>query len=227
MQSVKQSERWPLMIIADPEQEGAAWSSVLNVCRKMVAERSGLDLESVKQQLQNDGIALKAAGLSQKDIEGNRTLSEQIDKLIDEARDAIRQYDYPRCKLLLERIERDYGSQLNTVQRFRVISNHGFAAIGQGKPGQAAKRFLEALALQPEDEKARTNEVLAYYVIGDFPTAFVKAEKIRPLYPASTHLASYWVLASPPEKSVKELGSELSSILLKTTRCGSHLRKRP
>jgi len=202
------------MIIADVEQEGAAWSSVLKACRRMVTERSGLNLDSVRQHLQSDGIALKTAGLSSKEAERAQAQSNQIDKLIDEARDAIRQFDHPRARLLLERIERDHSSQLNNAQRFRVISNHGFAALGLGRPGEAAKRFLEAHAIQPQDEKARINEVLAYYVVGDAPTAFAKAEAIRPLYPASAELACYWVSASPAEKTVKDVESELSSILL-------------
>jgi hypothetical protein len=118
----------------------------------------GLDLESLKQQLPNDGITLKTAGISPEEIERTRTQTEQIDKLIDEARDGIRQYDYSRAKLLLERIEWDHGSHLNTVQRFRVISNHRFAALGLAKPGEAASsttakiwstRFCNSNKLQP------------------------------------------------------------------------------
>jgi hypothetical protein len=84
---------------------------------------------------------LKTAGISPKEIERTRTQSEQIDKLIDEARDGIRQYDYSRAKLLLECIERDHGSHLNTVQRFWAISNHGFAALGLGRPAVRVKRY--------------------------------------------------------------------------------------
>jgi tetratricopeptide (TPR) repeat protein len=202
------------MVIDDANQEGAAWSSVLKACRKMVTGRSGLNLEALREQLRSDGIILKVAEPSRQDIERNEAQTGQIDKLIDEARDALNQHDHPRAKLLLERIERDHDSQLNKIQKFRVATNQGFTALGLGKPEQAAKRFLEALSIQPEHEKARTNEVLAYYVVGDSPTAFGRAEQIRPLYPSSVHLAHHWILASPPEITAQDLERKLSSILL-------------
>lgn len=51
-------------------------------------------------------------------------------------------------------------------------------------------------------------------MIGDFATAYSKADKIRSFYPASARLAAYWVLTAPPEKSTGDLERELSSILL-------------
>jgi tetratricopeptide (TPR) repeat protein len=144
----------------------------------------------------------------------SRVEGDEIDTLINEARDAVNRHDYQMATLLLNRIEQKKGHQLSPAQRFRVISNRGFAVLGQGKPKQAANCFLEAQSWQPDDEKARTNEVLAYYLIGDFATAYSKADKIRSLYPASTRLAAYWVLSAPPEKSTGALERELSSILL-------------
>jgi hypothetical protein len=57
------------VIIEDPSLEGAAWSSVLKAARKMVTERSGLDLAAVRQQLIDDGIALRATISYRRDIE--------------------------------------------------------------------------------------------------------------------------------------------------------------
>ena len=57
------------VVIDDPTQQGAAWSSVINSCRKMVTGRSGLDLESLRKDLQADGIALRSAPSYWKDIE--------------------------------------------------------------------------------------------------------------------------------------------------------------
>jgi hypothetical protein len=60
-------------VIEDAHQGGAAWASVLKACRKMVAGRSGLDLASLRRQLQDDGIALRAPGSYRKDIERLQT----------------------------------------------------------------------------------------------------------------------------------------------------------
>jgi hypothetical protein len=59
-----------------------------------------VDLESLKRHLQQDGIALTGMAPPLREVERSGTQTERIEKLIDEARDAIRQYDYPRGKLL-------------------------------------------------------------------------------------------------------------------------------
>jgi tetratricopeptide (TPR) repeat protein len=163
----------------------------------------GARIESAVVQVQQSVVALTSR------IEGD-----EIDTLINEARDAVNQHDYQMATLLLNRIEQQKGHLLTAFQRFRVISNHGFAALGQGNPTLAAKCFLEALPLAPEDERARTNEVLAYYATGDFATAYEKASRLRHIYPASTSLASYWIATSPLEVPTSDLEKELSSILL-------------
>ncbi len=144
----------------------------------------------------------------------SRPGGDDLDTLINEARDAVNRREFQMATLLLNRLQQQKWHLLSPVQQFRVISNHGFAALGQGKPQEAARHFLQALSLQPNDEKAQTNEVLAYYVIGDFSTAFSKAETIRPQYPTSAKVAAYWILSAPPEKPTEDLEHELSSILL-------------
>ena len=144
----------------------------------------------------------------------SRSDGDEIDKLINEARDAINRHDYQIATLLLNRIEQQNDHRLSNHQRFRVTTNHGFAILGQGKPKRAAKYFLDALVLEPDDEGARTNEVLAYYLTGDSATAYSKAEPLRPVYPASSRLAAYWILTAPDKKSTKDLERDLSSILL-------------
>jgi tetratricopeptide (TPR) repeat protein len=200
-------------VIVDRQQEGAAWSSVLQACRTMVERRSGLNADELRQRLKDDGIELKSPEPSQRELQRRQVLSEQIDKLIDEARDAVKQQEFGKGEILLQRIERYHGSQLNTDQRFRVLTNYGYVEIGFGRPNVGAKRFLEALDLKPEDEKAKSNEVLAYYVIGDSPTAFAKADEIRATYPSSVAIASRWILSSPQEITAQELELKLSSIL--------------
>ena len=147
----------------------------------------------------------------------SRVEEDNLDTLINEARDAVNRHEFQMATLLLNRLQQQKGHLLSSFQQFRVISNHGVAALGQGNPKQAAQYFLQALAFQPDHEKARTNEVLAYYVIGDFPTAFSKAEQIRPQYPSSAKIAAYWILAAPPEKSTEDLEREISSVLLMDT----------
>lgn len=60
-------------VIEEASLAGAAWSSVLKATRKMVTERSGLDLTSLRRQLLEDGIALRAAPSYRTDIERLQT----------------------------------------------------------------------------------------------------------------------------------------------------------
>jgi tetratricopeptide (TPR) repeat protein len=154
------------------------------------------------------GIQRSLASLEER-VEGNH-----IDSLINEARDAVNEHSYQVATLLLNRVEKQHGHELTPFQRFRVLSNHGFAALGQQKTTQAAKYFLDALSAEPNNEKAKANEVLAYYVTGDMKTAFEKAEVLREDYPASPQVTTHWILSSPPERSTTDLESKLSSILL-------------
>lgn len=137
-----------------------------------------------------------------------------LDALIDEARDAVNRHDYQIATILLNRIEQRNGHLLQPRQKFRVFTNHAIAALGQGDLNKGTRYFLDALVQQPEDENARINEVAAYYIVGEYSQAFEKAELIRPLYPTSTRLASYWVLTAPPAKSTSGLEKELGPILL-------------
>ena len=57
------------VVIEDPSQEGAAWSSVLKACKNMLKDRSGLDLVSLRRHLLDDGIALRSVPSYRKDIE--------------------------------------------------------------------------------------------------------------------------------------------------------------
>ena len=57
------------VVIQDPDQQGAAWAAVLNACRKMMTERSGLNLASLRRTLVDDGIALRGVPSYRKDIE--------------------------------------------------------------------------------------------------------------------------------------------------------------
>ena len=106
-------------VIVDRQQEGAAWSSVLKACRTMVESRSGLNADELRQHLEEAGIELKSPEPSQRQLQRGQVISEQVDKLIDEARDAVRQQEFGKGELLLQRIERDHGSHLNTHPTFQ------------------------------------------------------------------------------------------------------------
>ena len=141
-------------------------------------------------------------------IEGN-----DVDSQINDARDNVNKREFQMATLLLNRIQQKSGSRLTSYQKFRVLSNLAAAAFGEGKYTEAAQFFLQAAACNPQDELARTNEVFAYYLSGDAEQTFQRASNLRKQYPASTRLATFWVLTAPQDKPFSEIESDINSVL--------------
>ena len=142
----------------------------------------------------------------------SKSAESEIDSQIDDARDCITRREFQLATLLLNLIQRK-STPLTPRQKFRVLSNHGAAALGMGKPEVAAKFFLEAVSYQPDDEQARTNEVLAYLLVGDLATCHGKATLLREQYPASTRIAALWGTTAPKEVSLGEIEASISAVL--------------
>ncbi|HEV2196934.1 MAG TPA: tetratricopeptide repeat protein [Candidatus Acidoferrum sp.] len=142
-----------------------------------------------------------------------RAEGDSLDAQINEARDYIAKREFQLATFLLNRIQCNQAEKLDARQRFRVISNQGAAALGLGKAEAAAKLFLEAAPLQPNDEHAKINEVFAYLLVGDLSTCHSKATQRRLEYPGSARLAFLWLASAPLDVSFAVLESEINSIL--------------
>lgn len=138
---------------------------------------------------------------------------DEIDSEIDEAREYITKREFQFGTFFLNRIQQKHGHNLNRRQKFRVLSNHGAAALGLGKANTAAKFFIEAVQWQPEDEIARTNEVLAYFFANDLKTCHEKAATLRGEYPGSARLTALWLLSAPKEVPLSQFKAEINSVL--------------
>lgn len=148
------------------------------------------------------------------EVLADRLDGDEIDAEINDARDLINDRKFKDAEVLLRRLQSKKQHKLNKNQRFRIISNLGAIAFGEGRVEEAARNFLEAVLLEPDDEKARTNEVFAYFLRGDFQKTFQMAAERRKLYPLSTRLATFWVACAPPSMSLEELTAPLDSALL-------------
>jgi tetratricopeptide (TPR) repeat protein len=143
----------------------------------------------------------------------SRADGDSVDSQINEARDHITKREFQLATFLLNRIQRIHGDKLDVRQRFRVLSNQGAAALGLGKGDAAAKLFLEAAPLQPNDEYAKVNEAFAYFLVGDLSTCHAKATLLRGEYPGSTRLAFLWLVSSPSDIPFTTLESEINAVL--------------
>jgi tetratricopeptide (TPR) repeat protein len=143
----------------------------------------------------------------------SRTEGDAVDDELNEARDCIGKREFQFATFLLNRVQRRRGQDLTQRQKFRLFSNQGAALLGVGRAEEAAKLFLEALQWEPNDEQARINEALAYFLVGDLPSCHTKASLLREDYPASSRLAALWVNSAPKEAPFSTLESEINTIL--------------
>jgi tetratricopeptide (TPR) repeat protein/DNA-binding PadR family transcriptional regulator len=138
----------------------------------------------------------------------------QIDERINEARDLVNQREFRDAAIVLRQEETKNGHLFTDRQRFRLASNYGAIAFGENRMDDAARHFLEAVRYAPEDQLARTNEVFAYFLLGDRDHAFKLGSQRRHENPTSARLAGIWINSAPASQSPDQLASELDSALL-------------
>jgi hypothetical protein len=102
----------------------------------------------------------------------DRIVGDEIDTDINDARDLIDAHKYKDAEVLLRRLQSKKQHKLNKNQRFRILSNLGAVAFGEERIEEAASKFLESVLLEPDEEKARTNEVFAYFLRREFDKTF-------------------------------------------------------
>lgn len=142
-----------------------------------------------------------------------RDVTNDIDRDIDQARDRIRAGAPDEGRTLLKGVQERYVGRLTPHHRFRVASNLAYAALQESKLPEASRLFLQALQYEPDNEDARINEVLAYYLVRKNGRAFGLASSLREKYPATPRLASLWVATAPDEVKTSDLERELGSII--------------
>lgn len=125
--------------------------------------------------------------------------------VLEEAKQAIEDYDFPVAKRLLERLQRHHWDELSAIERFQLLSRLAATKLGESALRDAAELFLKAKPYHPDDEKAVTNETFAYYLLGDLARAHTLATALRTKYPQSTHLAAIWINSAPASSNAEEL----------------------
>jgi tetratricopeptide (TPR) repeat protein len=129
----------------------------------------------------------------------------EIDALIDEARTRITPGEAQIAVMLLNRVQRTKGGELSDWHRFRIFTNLGAANLMLGKGEAAARHFLDAAPLRPDDELAVANEVLAYYLLLQEKETREKVAVAVERFPNSTRIRSLWLQSAPPAQTYEEL----------------------
>lgn len=129
----------------------------------------------------------------------------QIDAMINDARTRINLKEAQVAILLLNRVKETKGGELSDWHRYRILTNLGAAHLMTGKGTEAARFFLEAKPLRPDDELAVANEALAYHLLLQDKDALEKAEAAVAQFPNSTRIRSLWLQAQPLGRPYNEL----------------------
>lgn len=79
--------------------------------------------------------------------------------------------------------------------RFRWHTNNAAVLLADGKEEDAARGFLEAYEIAPENEKALTNRVHAYLLLKNFQQGLEVCNEALAKYPAHASLWALWVNA--------------------------------
>ena len=204
--AAKTKEHYPdvrVLIFATPEKvsehKKGLWA-------KKIAEEFGLLLQVISREEfvvwlldpANSDICKDQLGITE-------SSSGEIDALIDQARTHVNPREAKIAIHSLEQIQRSRGGKLSDWQRFRILTNLGasYLALDEGKAG--ARYFLDAAPLQPDDEKAVGNEVLAYHLLLQEKETREKAAVAVERFPNSTRIRSLWIQSAPPEKTYEEL----------------------
>ncbi|HWG21327.1 MAG TPA: hypothetical protein VG225_12425 [Terracidiphilus sp.] len=154
------------------------------------------------------------------------TAKTEIDALIDEARERIKPGEAQIAIALLHRVQRFKGDQLNDWHRFRIYTNLGAANLMLGKGNEAARNFLDAAPLRPEDELAVTNEVLAHHLLLQDQTTREKAEAAAIRFPNATRIRSLLIQAAKHETPYADLLAETPEHMRTDAEVASALSRR-
>lgn len=195
-----------------------------NIWAKDVLEKFGLQLIVVPREEfitwlldpANSDICRDQLGITE-------SSAAEIDALIDQARERVNPRDAKIAIYLLEQIQRTKGGQLSNWQRFRILTNLGTSKLMLEEGKIAARYFLDAVQLQPDDQKAVENEVLAYHLLlQEKETREIAAAAVE-RFPNSTRIRSLWLQSAPQEKTYEELLDATPAFMRKDAEIASAL----
>ena len=145
---------------------------------------------------------------------------------IDEAREYLKKHDYLMAKLLLQRIKVRNWDKLNPRHKFRVFTHLASVEMSLDNFKGAAELCLEAKTYQPDDETARTNEVLGYFILGQRERAFELAGKLKEEFPRSERVLGIFIRSAPDSTALESLEEAVPQELLEKDEVAAALTER-
>jgi len=104
-----------------------------------------------------------------------------------------------KALVLLERLWEQHGNAMTGNQKYRTWGNIGHAYIALDQHEKAAHCFLKAKQYDPENERARAREALAYLLLGSLRKANKLAEALLKDFPEENLGRAVYVRSAPKE----------------------------
>lgn len=136
-----------------------------------------------------------------------------LDSQIDEARDHLQRNEYEVAQQMCMQLRSRSWDRMSARQKFRVLSNLATIHLRQEKLGEAARLFIEAKVLQPDDPVAAANEALAYSLLGQAERAFELAAHVKDSSPTTARAIMVWLETAPAEFTLSGLEAAIPPYL--------------
>src|SRR6202022_3834539 len=132
-------------------------------------------------------------------------IDDEAGREIDDALALIDQRHLQLGRLKLMQLREHKWEQLSIEQRQAVLANLARAWLKEGEIRKASMLFIAARSIQPDDENACTNEVLAYELLGEKERACTMAESVCAKFPRSGRAHALWLNNMPALMALTEL----------------------
>ena len=162
---------------------------------------SKLDEISKKQ----DDILLAFQSLSHtfEPIIDDSVIHDELDSQINEYATLVRDQPSVALKLLESLLERHCSKASNYI-RFRIVSNIAGCHLNLGNQGVAAKGFIEAFDLDPENPKAVANKALGFLIGNNWDDLRSFAEAKLQAHPENARLAAFYIHSLIGDEAVSD-----------------------
>ena len=140
---------------------------------------------------------------------------------LNKIRDLINKDNKPKTALkLLERFKNEKWEQLEDKEKYRVLTNLGYAKIDMKQEIEGSQLLIEALSYKPNDENSHFNCALAYYILGDIKKSTEYIEKTRQKNPLNIRA---WTLEIQIKDKEKQALSEIISSIPESLKTESQI----
>lgn len=136
---------------------------------------------------------------------------DEYDARLESARQRLDEHDRQAAKIILRQLRSNNWPDLSERQRFLALTYLAKIACTEGKWSEAGHFYLAAKPHQPDDERAKINEVLGHELLGERELAHQMTRELADAYPHSSRPWAIFCRTAPDATTAVEVDQELPS----------------